>query len=146
MNIHKLFLISALMFSSVLRADLSQEPKASTGIFAGSVAAACLYGIAHDQVTARVCPEYFTEGFHKDMVGKGPDGWLKKTLLTTKSPTKLGLLWGTLETWCIAQSSCNGCSSRRFLAKAWHEGSCKAYGASLGCYGSLFLYGGPKRL
>jgi hypothetical protein len=49
-----------------------------------SVLGAVLYGILHDQVTARICPEYFTVG-HVD-VG-------------LRDPTLLGLFWGIVATW-----------------------------------------------
>jgi hypothetical protein len=52
-----------------------------------SMAAAILYGIVHDQVTARVCVEYFT-------VGHPP-------VFHTDSPTLLGLGWGILATWWV---------------------------------------------
>jgi hypothetical protein len=49
------------------------------------IVSAVLYGIMHDQVTARVCVEYFTMGhppvFHTD------------------SPTVLALGWGVIATW-----------------------------------------------
>ncbi|MCC7407358.1 MAG: hypothetical protein IT442_04760 [Phycisphaeraceae bacterium] len=53
-----------------------------------SVAAACLYGIVHDQVTARVCVEYFTVG-HRPILGG------------TQDPTLLGLAWGVIATWWV---------------------------------------------
>ncbi len=82
------------------RTKLADEVRACSEIFAGSIAAACIYGIVNDQVSARVCPEYFSKGFHrKNVIDKFPDGWLKNTLLTTNSPTKLGLLWGVIGTW-----------------------------------------------
>jgi hypothetical protein len=43
------------------------------------------YGVLHDQVTARVCVEYFT-------VGHPP-------LFATNDPTLLGLGWGVVATW-----------------------------------------------
>lgn len=49
------------------------------------VASAVIYGIVHDQVTARVCVEYFT-------VGHPP-------VFDTDSPTLLGLGWGIIATW-----------------------------------------------
>jgi H+/Cl- antiporter ClcA len=52
-----------------------------------SVLAAVVYGILHDQVTARVCVEYFT-------VGHPP-------IFHTQSPTLLGLAWGILATWWV---------------------------------------------
>jgi hypothetical protein len=51
------------------------------------VAAAVGYGIVHDQVTARVCIEYFT-------IGHPP-------LFHTDSLTLLALGWGVLATWWV---------------------------------------------
>ncbi len=50
-----------------------------------SIAAAVLYGEVQDQVTTRVCVEYFTIG-HPDIFG-------------TDSPTLLALGWGFIATW-----------------------------------------------
>jgi hypothetical protein len=52
-----------------------------------SVLACVLFGIAHDQVTARICVEYFT-------IGHPP-------LFRTTSPTLLGLGWGVAATWWV---------------------------------------------
>jgi hypothetical protein len=54
-------------------------------IIALSVVAAVVYGIVHDQVTARICIEYFTIG-HPPVYG-------------IESPTELGLYWGVVATW-----------------------------------------------
>jgi hypothetical protein len=51
------------------------------------VLAAVTYGVLHDQVTARVCVEYFTIG-HPPIFG-------------TQDPTLLGLGWGVLATWWV---------------------------------------------
>jgi len=51
------------------------------------VVAACVYGIAQDQVTARVCVEYFT-------IGHPP-------VFNTDSPTLLALGWGVIATWWV---------------------------------------------
>ena len=51
------------------------------------VDAAILYGILHDQVTARICIEYFTIG-HPPMFG-------------TDNPTVLAIAWGILATWWV---------------------------------------------
>jgi len=51
------------------------------------VAAAVVYGIVHDQVTARVCSEYFT-------VGHPP-------MFNTSDPTLLGVGWGIIATWWV---------------------------------------------
>jgi hypothetical protein len=53
-------------------------------IFLGIVSAV-IYGILHDQVTARVCVEYFT-------VGHAP-------IFHTESPTLLAFGWGIVATW-----------------------------------------------
>src|SRR3954447_21182280 len=50
-----------------------------------SIASAVAYGILHDQVTARLCVEYFT-------IGHPP-------VFPTESPTLLALGWGTIATW-----------------------------------------------
>jgi hypothetical protein len=51
------------------------------------VVAAIAYGIVHDQITARVCLEYFTV-FHPPV-------------FATRSPTLLALGWGVLATWWV---------------------------------------------
>jgi len=56
-------------------------------IVALCVAAAIVYGVLHDQVTARVCVEYFTIG-HPPIFG-------------TDDPTLLGLGWGIIATWWV---------------------------------------------
>jgi hypothetical protein len=49
--------------------------------------AAIAYGILHDQVTARICVEYFT-------IGHPP-------VFPTTSPTLLALGWGVIATWWV---------------------------------------------
>ncbi len=51
------------------------------------VLAAVTYGIVHDQVTVRVCIEYFT-------IGHPP-------VFATTSPTLLALGWGVIATWWV---------------------------------------------
>lgn len=51
-----------------------------------SITAAVLYGIIHDNMTARVCVEYFTK-FHIAVSFAG------------SSPTRLALYWGVIATW-----------------------------------------------
>jgi hypothetical protein len=52
-----------------------------------SLGCAVLYGIVHDQVTARICVEYFTVG-HPSLLG-------------LRDPTVLGILWGIIATWWV---------------------------------------------
>jgi hypothetical protein len=49
------------------------------------IVAAIVYGILHDQVTARVCVEYFT-------IGHPP-------IFHTEDPTLLAFGWGVIATW-----------------------------------------------
>lgn len=51
------------------------------------IVAAVAYGIVHDQITARVCVEYFT-------VGHPP-------VFRTTSPTLLAFGWGVIATWWV---------------------------------------------
>jgi hypothetical protein len=51
------------------------------------IAAAVSYGIVHDQITARICVEYFT-------IGHPP-------VFNTEDPTLLGLGWGVIATWWV---------------------------------------------
>ena len=51
------------------------------------VLAAVVYGIVHDQVTVRVCIEYFTIGH--------------PSVFSTRSPTLLALGWGVIATWWV---------------------------------------------
>jgi hypothetical protein len=52
-----------------------------------AVCSAVLYGVIHDQITARICVEYFT-------IGHPP-------VFHTDSPTLLGLGWGVIATWWV---------------------------------------------
>ncbi len=53
-----------------------------------AVAGGAAYGILHDQVTVRVCLEYFT-------IGHPP-------IFATRSPTLLAIGWGIIATWWVA--------------------------------------------
>lgn len=57
----------------------------SLKIIATCILAAVFYGVVHDQFTARICVEYFTE-FHPPV-------------FATQSPTLLALGWGAIATW-----------------------------------------------
>lgn len=59
----------------------------SIGIVLMCVGAAVTYGIIHDQITARVCIEYFT-------VGHPP-------VFATEDPTLLAIGWGIIATWWV---------------------------------------------
>lgn len=59
----------------------------SIAIIGMSVAACVIYGVVHDQITARICVEYFT-------IGHAP-------LFETTSPTLLGIAWGVTATWWV---------------------------------------------
>ncbi|PQO27070.1 hypothetical protein [Blastopirellula marina] len=57
-------------------------------IIALAIVASVAYGVIHDQITARICVEYFTIG-HIPILGG------------TKDPTLLGFAWGFLATWWV---------------------------------------------
>ena len=59
----------------------------SLAIILLAIFAAVVYGILHDQITARICVEYFTIG-HPPVFG-------------TDDPTLLGLGWGVIATWWV---------------------------------------------
>jgi hypothetical protein len=52
-----------------------------------SIGVAITYGVLQDQITARVCVEYFTVG-HPSLLG-------------TRDPTVLGFAWGIIATWWV---------------------------------------------
>jgi hypothetical protein len=56
-------------------------------IVVGCIIAAIAYGIVHDEITSRVCVEYFTV-FHPPV-------------FHTQSPTLLGIGWGLVATWWV---------------------------------------------
>jgi hypothetical protein len=70
-----------------------------------SVGAAITYGILHDQVTARICVEYFT-------VGHPP-------VFATESPTLLAFGWGVIATWWVGLAL----GVPLALAARWGEGA-----------------------
>lgn len=57
------------------------------GIVFFAVVAAVAYGVVHDQITARLCVEYFTIGHPR--------------LIDSDSPFVLGLFWGVVGTWWV---------------------------------------------
>jgi hypothetical protein len=52
-----------------------------------SILACITYGIIHDQITARICVEYFTIGHPR--------------IISTDDPTILGIVWGIVATWWV---------------------------------------------
>ncbi|MBE2282682.1 MAG: hypothetical protein IAE77_04385 [Prosthecobacter sp.] len=52
-----------------------------------AIGSAIVYGIIHDQITTRVCIEYFTVAHPR--------------LILSESPTVLGLFWGVVATWWV---------------------------------------------
>ena len=57
-------------------------------IVAETTLAAITYGITHDQITSRVCFEYFFTGSHYPIVD-------------SESPTLHALIWGVIATWWV---------------------------------------------
>lgn len=65
--------------------QFNRDLKAGMQIILICILSAIIYGILHDQVTARICVEYFTIG-HEPIFG-------------TEDPTLLAIGWGFLATW-----------------------------------------------
>lgn len=59
----------------------------SAAIIVLTLAGAVVYGIVHDEITARICVEYFT-------IGHPP-------VFSTDDSTLLGLGWGVIATWWV---------------------------------------------
>ena len=59
----------------------------SLAIILLAVVGAISYGIVHDQVTARICVEYFTIGHPR--------------VIASEDPTMLAFTWGVLATWWV---------------------------------------------
>src|SRR5688500_10199748 len=70
-----------------LRGRNDSSSMQSLAIIALCILFAAVYGILHDQFTARVCVEYFT-------IGHPP-------VFDTEDPTLLGLGWGVIATWWV---------------------------------------------
>ena len=96
--------VSSMENAKNLLMPVAKEIGANAAIVGGAIGAACLYGIINDQITARICPEYFSQGFHKNMRDRwnGPIlGRAKKILEQTKSPTVVASIWGPIATWFV---------------------------------------------
>ena len=52
-----------------------------------AVLACVTYGIIHDQITARICVEYFTIGHPR--------------IIASEDPMTLGVVWGIIATWWV---------------------------------------------
>src|SRR5277367_3085254 len=73
------------------------------------IAASVAYGLVHDQITIRICPEYFTV--------------LHPQILPHDTPlTLLALAWGVIATWWVGAilgillGLCSCCGRRRKLS------------------------------
>src|SRR5260370_34486909 len=70
-----------------LKGDEPEAQMPGVAIVGLCLLAAVVYGIRHDQITARICVEYFTVGHTR--------------VFDTESPTLLGLCWGVIATWWV---------------------------------------------
>jgi hypothetical protein len=64
---------------------MNQTPAEMLKIIGTFTVAAVAFGLVHDQVTVRVCIEYFAVAH--------------ETIVPWTSPTALGLVWGVVATW-----------------------------------------------
>jgi len=65
-----------------------ERPVEYVKIVVFAILAACVYGIAHDLVTAHVCVEYFLPPVHP-------------VIVPTDNPLLLALVWGIVATWWV---------------------------------------------
>jgi len=65
-----------------------ERPIEYVKIIVFSIVAACVYGIAHNLVTAHICVEYFLPPIHPMIV-------------PTNNPFLLALIWGIVATWWV---------------------------------------------
>ncbi len=91
-----IFLLLMFFCACTVRATLKSELLEAGKIVGLATAGAVAYGIAHEQVTVRVCPEYFTQGFHREMV-RGTA--LECACSDACHPTLLACVWGTIASW-----------------------------------------------
>jgi hypothetical protein len=56
-------------------------------IIVACILGAVVFGVVHDQVTARICVEYFTLGHPK--------------IVESQDPTVLGIVWGVVASWWV---------------------------------------------
>ncbi|MGA3171207.1 MAG: hypothetical protein ABSE62_09345 [Chthoniobacteraceae bacterium] len=82
---------------------------------------AIIYGIIHDEITARVCIEYFTVAHPR--------------LFETDSPTILGFCWGVLATFAL------GAVMGAILADVSQAGDAPPYPIAGICHSLLLLFG-----
>lgn len=68
------------------------EAKEAGLIIGGTTLVAMTYGILNDHITARLCKEYFTEGFHRGMLLR-VDNRLFNYMKTCKSPNAIAFFW-----------------------------------------------------
>ena len=70
--------------------ELYQSGKITETLYitSASVISSVIYGVLHDQITTRICLEYYMTGNHP-------------RLLNTNSPTLHGLVWGVIATWWV---------------------------------------------
>lgn len=84
--------------------NVGQEALQAGSIMATSIVATSLYGILNNQVTVRICPEFFTQGFMRQRMYHWNGPVLRRArniIMNTESPTVIGLVWGPIATWWV---------------------------------------------
>jgi hypothetical protein len=100
-----------LQFYSTVKAEgivpiILNESKQYSKMIGLVTVAAIAYGIAHDQIAARVCLEYFTKGSLKEESEEWQDTPIFEEFHTIlkkneNSPTIVGTVWGIAKTWDV---------------------------------------------
>ena len=70
--------------------DALRDVGAMLSIVCLCIGTAVVYGVCHDQITARVCIEYFSVFHSTDVLPPG---------MNPRNPTQQGFFWGVFATW-----------------------------------------------
>lgn len=86
--------------------SVGQELLASAKIIALSAGAATLYGIANAELSAYLCPEFFSQGGMLQMQNRLPrNSILKQMLISTDSPAVKAALWAPITSWWVGAAA-----------------------------------------
>jgi hypothetical protein len=80
--------------------DFGENLIESGKILAMTTLSAIAYGIAMDCVTANICIEYFSTGFHYDNLGSMAPA-LNDFLFRARNPFLYAMTWGVIATWWV---------------------------------------------
>lgn len=104
----KKLLILLFLFVPLLESmeNVGNELLASAKIVALSTGAATLYGIANAELSAYLCPEFFSQGGMLQMQNRLPrNNILKWMLVSTDSPALKAAIWAPITSWWVGAAA-----------------------------------------